>query len=276
MRAFSGAYLFGIPLLYTMEMWWLGETARPGDLVLVLAVMLLANFWLVAAVGPRRTSALPRKVAETLVTVAVGTVAALVVLLILNELSLEQSARTILAKTLLQALPLSIGAALAGIIFRPGQDREGDEADGDAEAATGADGSPTGVWRALFRDLGATAIGAVFIAATIAPTEEIPMIAARMTYPNLLGLIALSLIVGYIIVFASGFDPASRGSREHLFQHPLTETSLSYLVSLLVAFGALLLTQQLSTDAPPAFVLAQTLALGLPAMIGGAAGRIAI
>ena len=47
-RALSGAFLFGIPLLYTMEMWWLGEISRPGQPLLVLGVTLLSTLALVA------------------------------------------------------------------------------------------------------------------------------------------------------------------------------------------------------------------------------------
>ena len=102
------------------------------------------------------------------------------------------------------------------------------------------------------------------------------MLAARMEYLHLLALIGLTLVTGHIIVFASGFDPAAQRDRHHLFQHPATETALSYLVALVVAFGVLLLMKQVGTEDPPAFVLAQTLVLGLPAMVGGAAGRIAV
>ena len=102
------------------------------------------------------------------------------------------------------------------------------------------------------------------------------MLASRMQYWHLLALIGLTLLTGYIIVFASGFDPSAKRDRGHLFQHPATETSLAYLVSLVVSFGVLALMKQISADDPPAFVLTQTLVLGLPAMVGGAAGRIAV
>jgi putative integral membrane protein (TIGR02587 family) len=269
-RAFSGAFLFGIPLLYTMEMWWLGEISQPGSLLLILAIALIANFALVTAAGFKRETSPFSRVEQTLDAVAVGAVGATVVLLTLNQLTPDQAPQAILGKIVLQVLPLSIGASLANIVFGLRADREGNDDADDSPAQ-----SP-GVWHALFSDVGATAIGAVFIAATVAPTEEVPMLAARMEYWNLLALIGLTLVTGYVIVFASGFDPAAKRDRQHLFQHPATETVLSYLVSLVVSFGALLLTQQLGTEDPPMFVLAQTLVLGLPAMVGGAAGRIAV
>jgi uncharacterized membrane protein len=97
-----------------------------------------------------------------------------------------------------------------------------------------------------------------------------------MDYPHLLALIGLTLLSGYLIVFVSGFDPAAERDRKHLFQHPATETVLAYLVALIVSFGALALTNQVSFDESARFVLTETLVLGFPAMVGGAAGRIAL
>jgi putative integral membrane protein (TIGR02587 family) len=266
-RAFSGAFLFGVPLLYTMEMWWLGEISRPGELLVLLGIALVANFGLVTAAGFKRGTSLFSHIEQTLDAVAVGAIAGTVVLLIMNQINLDQAPHTILGKIVLQVLPLSIGASLAGIVFDGDKGRESDDDEGS---------QMPGVWHALFNDVGATAIGAMFIAATVAPTEEVPMLAARMDYPHILALIGLTLLIGYLVVFASGFDASAKRDREHLFQHPATETALSYLVALIVSFAVLLVTKQVGADDPPAFVLTQTLVLGLPAMVGGAAGRIAV
>jgi putative integral membrane protein (TIGR02587 family) len=266
-RAFSGAFLFGVPLLYTMEMWWLGDISSPGHMLLMLGVALVANFGLVTAAGFKREKSLFGKIEQTLDAVAVGVVGSAIVLLTLNELTVDQAPLTMLGKIVVQTLPLSIGASLASLVFDGQRDREGDDDQGSR--------FPTW-WQALFTDLGATAIGAAFIAFNIAPTEEVPTLASQMSYWHLLALIGLTLVTGYIIVFASGFDPSAKQDGGHLFQSPATETSLSYLVSLVVSFAVLALMKQISADDPPAFVLTQTLVLGLPAMVGGAAGRIAV
>lgn len=263
-RALSGAFLFGIPLLYTMEMWWLGEISRPGHTLLVLGVTLLANAALVVAAGKRERPLLA-KIEQGLTAVAVGIIAATLVLTVLNQLTAGHSLSAMLGMIVAQTLPLSIGAALGGIIFSA--DREGEDAEDQPKGS---------FWHALLNDVSATAIGAIFVAATVAPTAEVPMISASMDYPHMLALIGLTLLAGYIIVFASGFDPAAQRDRHHLFQHPATETVLAYLVALIVSFGVLALSHQVSFDDPGRFVLTQTLVLGLPAMIGGAAGRIAI
>src|SRR5215213_7016548 len=37
-RAFGGAVIFAIPLLMTMEMWWLGFSMEPGRLLLFMSI----------------------------------------------------------------------------------------------------------------------------------------------------------------------------------------------------------------------------------------------
>ena len=53
-RAFSGACIFGIPLLFTMEMWWIGKYADPWKLIAFLLVALVANFGFTYAAGFKR------------------------------------------------------------------------------------------------------------------------------------------------------------------------------------------------------------------------------
>ena len=53
-RAFSGAFIFGMPLLFTMEMWWIGMHSQAPRLLATLAIALVANCGLVYASGFRR------------------------------------------------------------------------------------------------------------------------------------------------------------------------------------------------------------------------------
>ena len=82
--------------------------------------------------------------------------------------------------------------------------------------------------------------------------------------------IAVSLLVANLV--------RGLGSVAHDAVHGSVSKSktISYLVALIIAFGALALTKQIGTENPPAYILAQTLVLGFPAMVGGAAGRIAV
>ncbi len=60
------------------------------------------------------------------------------------------------------------------------------------------------------------------------------------------------------------------------FQSPLTETVLAYLLSLLVALLALALFDQIEWGDPLGEMVTMVLVLGLPAAVGGAAGRLVV
>ena len=86
---------------------------------------------------------------------------------------------------------------------------------------------------------------------------------------------AASLLASYGIVFVAGFgDQEGRHTQEGPFQRPITETVVSYLVSLGVAAVLLWLFQR--GGAPFDDLLTRVVVLGFPAAVGGAAGRLAL
>ena len=64
--------------------------------------------------------------------------------------------------------------------------------------------------------------------------------------------------------------------QQGIFQRPLSETVFSYLLSLVVAATLLWLFKQLEFADPWNVWLERTIVLGLPAAIGGSAGRLAV
>jgi putative integral membrane protein (TIGR02587 family) len=198
----------------------------------------------------------------------VGLVASVVVLAVMNRFDFGDTtngaASSALGIIVIQLIPLSIGASVAGAVFDPDAERVGSQS--------------SATWlQELRNDVGATAAGAVFLGFAIAPTEEIPMLAASVTPLSAVAIIAFSLLASYVIVFASGFDPAHRDqTNPGLFQHPLTETALAYGVSLVVAALLLIGLGQIAITDPGIEILDEVLVLGMACSIGGAAGRIVI
>lgn len=268
-RAFGGAFLFGIPLLYTMETWWIGEYADLWKLVVFLGLAFLANLGLLYFAGFKRskTALGPAELLEEAIeAVAVGVVGSIAVLLVLNRIHIDDPLDSVVGKVVIQTVPLSIGASLAGAIFAPGVDRVGEDEVPEFHE-----------WTATLNDLGATVIGSVLVCFAIAPTEEIPMLAADLTVLHVLALVGLSLAVGYVIVFVSDFDPqAYPAVHPGPFQHPITETATAYLISLITAFVVLYLFDQFELKEPFLSMITQVVVLGLPATVGGAAGRLAV
>jgi putative integral membrane protein (TIGR02587 family) len=196
-RAFAGAYIFGIPLLFTMEMWWIGQYSERWKLLLFLVVALIANLGLTRVAGFKRQTTFRTTVNQAIDAVAVGLVAAIVMLLVLNRIQLDGPLDRAAGLVLVQAVPLSIGASVTNEVFGRWGERNRNGNGG---------GVQLGPWQGLFSDIGATIIGGVFIGFSIAPTEEVPMLAAGLQYRHLVALIVFSLVISYGIVFASGFD----------------------------------------------------------------------
>lgn len=247
-----------------MEMWWIGEYASRWKLVAFVLVAFLANLGLTYVAGFKRESSFFATVGQTFDVVAVGIVAATVMLLVLNRIAPDHPLDSIIGMILVQAVPLSIGASVANEVFDSRRNN------GRQSRSDLPDLHP---WQELVSDVGATAIGGVFVGFSIAPTDEVPMLAAGLDYPHLLALIGFTLLLSYGIVFASGFD---RSRAKGLFQAPFTETALAYVVSLVVAFVALYLLDQIEIDQPLLSIIEQVLVSGVPTTVGGAAGRLVI
>lgn len=279
-RAASGGLLFGIPLMYTMEIWWIGSHSTPGQAAGVLALTAVPLYLLNKTSGFRSKGTVRVRDAamDTVEAVALGLVLVTVMLVLLREITAATPLTEVLAKVVYEALPFCLGIGVANHFLRAGRDTGDDDAGQAADDDSSTDDSSPDAdtsLHATLADLGATSVGAVFVALNIAPTEEVPMLVTAMTTPWILGLVATSILVSYGIVFVAGFAGQDRRhSQVGVFQRPVTETIASYLVALACAALMLGVFQQL--EGPRSLMLEQVVVLGFPAAIGGAAGRLAL
>ncbi len=272
-RGACGGFLFGIPLMYTMEVWWIGSFAAPGRMLAALATTFLVLVLLTRTTGFRATYdvSMGQALMDSIEVLALGLLCAAGMMIVLREITPSTSLGEALGKTIFEGIPFALGAALARLLLRGS--RTNDE-EGSSQLAQQTR-HPT--INATLADVGATFVGAIFVAFNIAPTDEVPMLAAAIAGAWLLLLVAVSLIISYGIVFEAGFGAqAEREQQQGILQRPSSETIASYLVSLLAAMAMLWFFDQLSFDDPWTLWLRYTLILGLPATIGGAAGRLAV
>jgi putative integral membrane protein (TIGR02587 family) len=271
-RGVSGSFLFGTPLLYTMEVWWIGSQLSPPVILAVLFTTLIIVFLLNRTAGFRKTKhkQFLDTVIDSIEALAIGIICAGLLLILLREIQLGTSLNEALGKLILESVPFSLGAALADG-FLSGDRWSFSDSGNDAK---NHESDPL---NATLSDIGATLIGATIIALNIAPTDEIPMLSAAASPPELLLIIVASLLISYIIVFAAGFTTQQkRQQQQGIFQRPISETVASYLISLIAAALMLFFFKRLTFEDPWMLWLSYTIILGLPASIGGAAGRIAI
>lgn len=271
-RAAAAGLLFGIPLLFTMEVWWTGSHTSPGRLLAVLGLIFVPVLVLNRTQGfrPEPDTRWRDAFVDTVETIAIAFLLTALVLVLLREIDATTPLRAALGKVVFESIAFAIGIGIAQHFLRHGR-LEGDgQGDGEGSDEPGPSGAV-----ATLADIGATVIGAIFVGLNIAPTAEIPMLAAAMGPLALVAVVIASLVFSYAIVFEGGFaNQEQRRSQAGLFQHPVTETAASYIVALVTAFAMLWLFQRVG--GPWTVTLSHVVVLGMPAAVGGAAGRLAV
>ena len=274
----SGGFLFGIPLLYTMEVWFIGSYVQPHLLLLILAITYIIVFMLNRAEGFRQNGrdGVLEAATESVESISIGIVCATLMLILLQRITAETSLSEALGKIIFEAVPFSLGVALSKSILS--KDSQSHRYSNSSQPTSKIRKQAShAIWTDTLADFSATAIGATIIGFNIAPTDEVSVLAAGFSPPWLLALIFVSLLISYGIVFSSGFtDQYKRRQQQGLFQSPLGETIFAYLISLLGSALMLWFFQRLSLSDPWELWLRYSLILALPATIGGAAGRLAV
>ncbi|MGC1310374.1 MAG: TIGR02587 family membrane protein [Phormidesmis sp.] len=279
-RGVCGGFLFGVPLLYTMEVWWIGSSVAPSRLLGVLLTTLLGTYLLSRTAGFRKAQATREReaIGDAVEAIAIGILCAAIMLVILRQITFETRLSEALGKVIFESVPFSLGVALANQLLQ-------DADNGDRKRSNDPSDSPPlsnrffpeGNLNETVADIGATLIGAIIIAFSIAPTDEVSVLVAAVNGPWLLLTVLVSLVLSYGIVFQANFTrQGQRRLQEGLFQRPLSETIFSYLLSLLAAALMLSFFRKIDPSAPLDLAFRQVLILGLPATIGGAAGRLAL
>ena len=259
-RAFGGAIFFSLPLLMTMEMWQLGFHMDRLPLALFFVIMMPVLIGLEYYTGFKETSTLLDEVADAAVAYGVGLVASLIVLALFNLISPDEPLSSIVGKVSLQAIPASFGAVLSGSTFG---------AQGTAEQRHQREAGYAGT---LFL----MAVGALFLAFNVAPTEEMVLIASRMTAGHAIAVALTSLLLIHGFVYGVNFrgtQEAPEGVwRSRLF---LRYTVPGYAIALLVSAYVLWTFGRFDDHAVTRMVM-QAVVLGFPASIGAAAARLVV
>jgi putative integral membrane protein (TIGR02587 family) len=279
-------------------MWWRGMTLSAEHLLMLLGATLVVNFGFCLFSGFRHHYSVAEAAGEAVTAVALGLLYSVGVLLLIGEITGEAGWADTVGRVLVETAPVSLGIAFANkqVLEKAqhnqngGNGRKGDDGD---DGDDGGDGGGAGAARAQqratsaaddlerlqlrqdLRDLAATVGGAAIFSYNLAPTEEIIKIAFRLTPWQLLIMMAASLVLCYVILFASGFRD------RHVFvsspfQSPLAETVMAYAASLVVAAGLLALVGMPEAMDGPAAIVSSTVTLGLPAVVGASAGRLII
>jgi putative integral membrane protein (TIGR02587 family) len=262
-RAFAGSIIFGLPLLMTMEMWFLGIAVHPARLLAFLAVNFVILVGLSRFGGFERTDTLAEDVMDALAACGVGIVGAAAVLWLMAIVDASMPLDEIAGKIAIQSVPGSFGAMIARKQLSGGGAEPADE----EAAVRGA-----GYGGQLFLMMA----GALFLAFNVAPTEEMVLIAYMMSTWKLLGLILVSLLLLHLFVYRLGFA----GQKERHADHGPARTFLAYTIpgyGIALAVGLFVLWTFGRTDGTAIDQIAATMAvIAFPGALGAAIARLVV
>lgn len=110
LRGVTGGFLIGIPILYTMEAWWLGQVVSMVHAVVFLGFSYGLNLAFVFFTGFRsREAGSTRPFGDALEATALAIVAATVTLLLIHQIYPGQPLNVVIGRIAVAALPVSIG-----------------------------------------------------------------------------------------------------------------------------------------------------------------------
>lgn len=270
MRGVGGAAIIGVPLVYTMEMWQVSTLFSSRQILLLLCFGFAVCVGYNLFSGFRNGSGLSEAVRDAVEAVAIGIVLSVVLMILIGVIDSGTSLSDAVAKISVEAIPLAIGASVANTQFNGGQqDANSPEDDSSPD--------PTTIRNATFHEIGIAAAGSLVFAASVAPTEEVALIAQRLSPIGLICIAAFSLALSYGMIFVADFTGAERRQNSSgILQSPLGETLLAYAVALAVSLTAVCFFHSVDVTRSPFTLIALTVSLGLPAAIGGAAGRLLV
>jgi len=256
-RAAGGAIIFALPILMTLEMWSLGFTIEPARLLLLLVLLLPTLALLSYHAGFETTATWRDDVIDAVVAYGIGFCASAAVLWLLGVITSATSAQDAVGKVAVQTVPASIGAMLARTILA------GEHADADRRAQTTYGG-----------EIFLMAIGALFLAFSVAPTSEVLLIAFALSPGKTIALALVSLVLMHAFVYAAEFrGQVARAGHVSAAAEFLRLTVPGYAVAL-VASGYLLWTFGRSDGLHAAEFARAAIVLAFPASIGAAAARL--
>lgn len=256
-RAAGGALVFSLPMLMTMELWWLGfYLDRVRLTVLVLSALPLL-FFLSRHIGFERTRGWRDDLLDSLIALGVAVAVCAGLLMLFGTITQDMPAAEWIGKLTIQVVPAAIGALLAksqfGAASRDDVEDEDDHYGGE-----------------LFL----MAVGALFLGFNVAPTEEMMLISYQMTHWHALALTVLSLVLMHGFVFALEFAGGSQVSPDEPWWSGFVRLTLpGYVIALSISLYLLWVFAR--TDGMPLDgVVVAAVVLAFPCAIGAAAARL--
>ncbi|WP_430439442.1 TIGR02587 family membrane protein [Shinella sp.] len=255
-RGVAGALFLALPMLMTMEMWHLGFSMARERLFLLLLLDIPLLILLAHRIGFEETFGWREAIRDAAIAYGIGILTSLVVLTALGLLRGGMPASELSGKVALQSVPASIGAMLG-------------------RSQLGHDDDDTGTKETSYAgELLLMAAGALFLSLNIAPTDEMMVLAYKMTVWHALAVALISIALMHGFVYAVSFTGGHELSPQTPWWHAFVRFTLpGYVIALAISIFALWIFEHLGGSAPVEVALS-VIVLGFPAALGAAAARL--
>lgn len=258
-RGIGGGFLFSLPLILTMEVWAAGVTVEPSRLLVALAGTFVLLCGYNAYAGLRHDTKIGEILVDSVEELGIGLALSAAILWMLGRIGSSSGLAEALGLVLVEGLFVAVGVSV-----------------GTAQLTGGDDdtrGVPRGRQQAISSELVLAFCGAVLIAANVAPTEEILMLASEMRAPDLIATLIVSIALAATLLYFSNFAGSTRfaGTRGPLAI--FRGTAITYATALVGSAAMLWFFGRFEQHALTLNV-AQCVVLGLAATLGAAAGRL--
>jgi putative integral membrane protein (TIGR02587 family) len=258
-RGIGGGFLFSLPLLLTMETWSAAVIVGPARLLFAVAAtfILLCGYNLYA--GLRHDSTLGEVLVDSVEEMGIGILLSAGLLYLFGRLDPAAPFSEHLGLIVLEGMFAAIGVSVGTAQLSTGDDKDS--------------GGPQGRQLTISSEIVLAVCGSVLIAANVAPTEEVLLLASEMHVLKLLGIMAISLSIAALLLFYSDFKGSSRfagtrGSFAVVHGSAITYVAALFAAAVLLWFFGRFAHHGASINA------AQCVVLGFPATLGAAAGRL--
>ncbi|MNZ56729.1 hypothetical protein D3C78_746820 [compost metagenome] len=261
-RGTAGALLFALPMLMTMEMWFLGLYVNSWRLLLLCILNLPLLLLLARRIGFENINSWSQALRDAITAYGLGIAVSAGVLLLFGVLNDQLTASNIVAKVALQSVPASIGALLGRSQLGQYSDAE-DEEEGEYSGETG-----------YLHELFMMVVGALFLNLNVAPTEEMILIAYKVTPYHVLALCLLSIAIMHGFVYALHFKGSHQlHEGQQWWQSFIRFTLPGYVIAIAISIYTLWTFERLDHTSLSQIMNA-TVILGVPASIGAASARL--
>lgn len=239
-----------------MELWEHGATIPTrhllASMLTTFAILVLFN----RTVGSHPEASWSDVIMESIEEMGLGFVTSAVVLHLIGRISLRMPLPEMIGKVTAEALVTSIGVSIGTMQFGPSATKT----NGNREVPI----------------LGQVAIafcGAIFIAASIAPTEEVLLIAVESSPTKAFRMLVAALVLSAVILGFSELRKSKDFRPQCAIPRVLFGPVVTVGISLVTATLFLWFFNHL-TDKPFEVNLRQIVTLSVPAALGASAGRI--